>query len=256
MKILIIDDEPLARRRIRETLKDRVELETSFEEASHGLEGLEKITSFDPDLVFLDIEMPQMTGLELIRMIEVPKFELIFQTAHDEFAIKAFELNACDYLLKPFSDKRLIDATQKAKSRIESELNKKSATHPIQRLNEHLVKEKTYLEKLIVKLGTKSKFIELSQVQSFSSEDHMSYVHLEKLRYAIDLSLTHLEERLDPRLFLRVHRNSILRISEITSIKGGTEAMAILRDGSEHKISRDRLKKVKEILEASSIGKR
>jgi two-component system LytT family response regulator len=242
-RILIVDDEELARVRIRRFLEAQASA-LEIREAADGFEALEVIPGFHPDLIFLDIEMPELSGFDVLHHLENRPFAIIFQTAFDEFAVRAFEENACDYLLKPFSDERLAKALAKASG---------SAPAPGQwkSLDARLASERKFLERIVVSIGPRrSKLIDHREVLCFLSESHVTRAVLEKTDYAYDYSLTHLEERLDPSLFLRIHRNAIINTRGVVGLRSGPVPTVTLRNGMELKISRDRRAQVREVLKA------
>lgn len=229
MKILIVDDEELARVKIRGLLSKRSE---KFEilEAENGLEAFDLILSHKPQLVFLDIQMPGLTGMDLLRQLENRDFQVIFQTAYDEFAIQAFEENACDYLLKPFDQSRFNRALDRALSRIKEN----SPSRAIDAWN----KEKGYLEKLLVKVGLKTQIIDTGDIQCFVSRDHHTYIHLDKQEYIFDGSLEFLEKMLNPNEFVRTHRKSIVAKKSVSQIVGGPNMELVLKSGQRVPVSR------------------
>jgi two-component system LytT family response regulator len=143
-KILIVDDEPMARLRIRKLAEGRSDV-TAIEEAGDGVEALAKMAEFLPDVVFLDIEMPEMTGFEVLENLEVVPFVVVFQTAYQQFAIKAFEVNACDYLLKPFTDERWAESLERARRSMGARANQ------IEGLREHLHQQGMFLNRLLIR---------------------------------------------------------------------------------------------------------
>ena len=162
-RILIVDDEELARKKIKRFLRTCAP-DFSIHEAENGVRALQSIQEIAPNLVFLDIEMPGLSGLEVLQNIEHRPFKLIFQTAHAEFAVRAFEENACDYLLKPFDQERFQKALQRALARPENE--------NLLGLENQLRSEKQYLERLSVKLGNKTRLLKVNEVEYFTSKDH------------------------------------------------------------------------------------
>lgn len=238
MKILVVDDEDLARQKIVRFLS---ESKTLFEirEASNGLQALEMAAKFQPDLIFLDIEMPGLNGLQVLQNLENRSAKIIFQTAYDEYAIKAFEENACDYLLKPFSAERFHKSFAKALQSIQNE-------NVLQKIEDTLSSQ--YLEKICVKQGTRVKIISLSDVLCFLSKDHYTFVCTAEGESICDLSLTHIAERIDPAKFKRVHRHAIIAVDSIAAIKNGDNMQVQLKNGLSLPVSRSSRKIIKEIL--------
>ena len=231
MRILIADDEELARLRISTYLR-KVQPSVEIAEAENGFEAIDLVESFAPDLIFLDVEMPEMSGLQFLLHFEKRPFKVVFQTAFDEFAVKALEENAVDYLLKPFSDERLAKALERAgldnagKSTIE----------------DHLLASKVFLDKLIIKAGSKRKIIDVKDILSIRSESHVTRIFVRDIDFSYDYSLTFLEDRLDPNLFVRIHRNVIVAFDQIKSFDLGAKAQVVTKDGEVIGVSRERKK--------------
>lgn len=241
MRILVVDDEELARLRIVSFLKKQVP-DAVVAEAEHGFAAIQQVESFVPDLVFLDVEMPGMTGLQFLLHFETRPFKVVFQTAYDEFALKAFEENAVDYLLKPFSDERLAKALEKAGV----------ASAAPGTIDTHLLKNRIYLDKLYIKAGSKRRILDVSEIEVIKSEQHVTRVFLDGIDFAYDYSLTFLEERLDPDKFIRVHRNVIVPLEKITAFDLGAKAQVSLKNGEIIGVSRERKKQLAAILEKNS----
>ena len=241
MKVLVVDDEALARRRIVDYFRAARPGDT-VEEAEDGFEALEKLATFAPDLVFLDVEMPELSGFDVLMQLEARPFRVIFQTAYDEFAVRAFDANAIDYLLKPFSDERLAQAIAKAGG----------PPQALGDLDRHLVGEKMHLTKLTIRLGQRLKVVDAADVHYFLSESHVTRAFLHDIDYALDNSLTFLEERLDPRTFLRTHRNSLINLTSIKEVKQGSNMTVTLKSGVELPVSRERKK---QLLKALGLGR-
>lgn len=239
MQVLIADDEALARKRLRSFLEDRPEA-PEITEAKSGVEALELLRGKRFDLVFLDIQMPGFTGFELLAQIEQRDFALVFQTAYDEFAVKAFEENACDYLLKPFDEARFAKAFEKA-------LAQAGKTAPFSAL-EKTLRESGTLSRLLVKQGAKSLLVPVDEALAFVSRDHYSFLVAQEKEYILDLSLTHLEARLDAREFQRLHRNSLVRLASIRAVTGGDNMEVELENGLRLPVARGSRAKLKQFL--------
>ncbi len=237
-RVLIVDDEALARTRIRRTLEalDGYEIQ----EARDGFEALDRIHDFKPELVFLDIEMPELNGFEVLSNVGTRGFQVVFQTAFDQFAVKAFEVNACDYLLKPFTDERLRQSLQRAFG-----TPAQHPADPIEKLDQYLTSEQLYLEKFVVRAGTRNRVIDANEVFYFLSESHITRIFLEKIDFAYDHSLNYLEEKLDPKRFLRIHRNCIIRLDALATFAHGANAAVTLKNGATVQASREGAKALK-----------
>ena len=236
--ILIVDDEPLARLRIANYLKAK-HPDLAVVEARDCIEALEFIHKSQPTVAFLDIEMPGMTGIEMLDQLVNRAFPVIFQTAFNDFAVKAFEQNACDYLLKPFTDERLERALIKA-------LSQRGVADPaIERLLMQLPEPRKYLERIAIRAGAKMRLIEMDEIIYFLSDNHATRVFLSGVDFVYDQSLTFLEARIDPDVFQRIHRNAIVKLSTISSFKAGE---VVLKNGTQLSVSRERSKELRDIL--------
>lgn len=238
-KILIVDDEQLSRAKIKRFLEDRSENFTLFE-ASNGLQALDIIEREEPEIVFLDIEMPEMNGMDLVQAVGNPKFHLIFQTAYSEFAVEAFEKNALDYLLKPFNKERFDQALEKALTPGSNQ--EKQLTS----LTETLSKDDVFLSKVVVKRGMKNTLIPIEDVYWFKSENHYTYVCTADFEYIYSEPLKDLVARLDPKRFMQVHRNAIVNTRFIKDIIQGDNMRLVLDNGAEVQVSRSNKRVIKE----------
>lgn len=237
-KILIVDDEKMARDRIKRFLTSLANNIQIFE-AENAPEALEKIKNDKPDILLLDIQMPVMTGFDLLYQIEDRNFQIIFQTAYDEFAVKAFEVNACDYLLKPFTEERILTAIKKAFNLLDQKTN-------IQKLEKHLESSKVYLNTVISKSGTSTRLLKIADIMAFKSEDHYTFAITDKGEFIIENSLSWLEEKLDPNLFMRCHRSNLVQMEYIEKIGNTDSSLIYLKNGIELPLSRESRKKLKE----------
>lgn len=237
VKALIIDDERPARAELKKLLQDFPEIEITGE-AQNSKEATEKITELDPDLIFLDIQMPGKNGFELLQELErVPK--VIFTTAFDEYALKAFEVNALDYLLKPIDGKRLSEAINKLKQNI--------TTQKTQKEDRNLLTDK---DQFFVKDGEKCWFVKLADVRLFESIGNYAKVYFDNYKPLILKSLNSLEERLDERYFFRVNRKHIVNLKWVEKIEsyfnGGL--LLELRSGEKIEVSRRQSVKFREMM--------
>ena len=244
IRVLIVDDEELARSRIISLLSQINTYEIEYKEAKNAQEALGLINSFRPHMVFLDIEMPFINGINMLYNIEKDKrnFQIIFQTAYPEFALKAFEENACDYLLKPYSFERFSESFERAIKKIKLNYNS---------INENFLTEKKFIEQnnflefILVKIGNISHYVQVDEVSYFKSEEHRTSVFWDSKSQIIAFSLNHLEEVLDPKKFIRLHRNSIVRISNISKIISTKEGPIIeLKNLTQLQIAKNRKKEI------------
>lgn len=242
MKAIIIDDERLARAELRKLLQEFAEIEI-VDEAANADEGLQKIEGHNPDLVFLDIQMPGKTGFDMLSELDhVPI--VIFTTAYDEYALKAFEVNALDYLLKPVEPRRLADAVEKLKRNS----NHHSLTRTI-----HYSEPATALgenDQVFVKDGERCWFVKLSEVRLFESVGNYAKVFFGNNKPLILKSLNALEERLDDKVFFRANRKHIVNLRMIEKIEpyfnGGL--LLELKGAEKIEVSRRQTVKFKEMM--------
>ena len=210
LKALIIDDEEPARDIMKHYLKDMDEVEIIGESAD-GFSGLKAIQELKPDLVFLDVQMPKLTGLELLELLDQPPL-IIFSTAYDHYAIKAFEMNAVDYLLKPYSKERLIQAVQKAFA--QAGTGEKSTTR-VQNLVKTLEENTEYLQRIAVKSRHKVSVIPVNDVIYLEAEGDYVMIHTKDNKHLKEKTMKYFETHLDPERFIRVHRSSIVNADHI-----------------------------------------
>lgn len=241
-RTLLIEDERLAREELKSLLKDFMEIEI-VGEARNGSEALEMIKKLSPDLLFLDINMPEMNGFEMIKHLEeIP--QVIFVTAYDEFALKAFEVNALDYLLKPVDPIRLQEAIKKL-SNSEEEFNSHSDVFLASK-----DRTLTLEDKVFIKDGEKCWFIELRKIRMLESDGNYVKVYFDSSRPLLLRSLNSFEERLDARFFFRANRKFIINLQWISSIEnwfnGGLRVE--LMEGEKVEISRRQAIRFKEIM--------
>jgi DNA-binding LytR/AlgR family response regulator len=237
MKILIVDDEIIARKRLKEMLLE-IENEVEIEEAVNGKEALETIIRFSPEIVFLDIEMPVMSGLELLKKIET-KPVIIFTTAYDQYAIEAFENDAVDYLLKPFGKDRLQKALHKAREKLQKSPDMERFFNIISKLQ----KDRT-IQKLKIKEGDRIFFLDYDQIYYFSAEEKYTVVHSQKGEFIIDDSLNSLEKILPGDTFFRIHRNTLINLNYLQEIRKwfNGQYVAILKNNPDHPLPISRRK--------------
>jgi two-component system LytT family response regulator len=243
IRALIIDDEQLARELIKNYLKNRSDIHI-IGECENGFEGARDIVELKPDLVFLDIQMPKLNGFEMLELIDDPP-EIIFITAHNDFAIRAFEMNAVDYLLKPYSQERLIAAIQKATEKIQSGAGKEEK---INQLVHQPLTEK--LERIVVKTGTKIKVIPVDKINYLEAQDDYIMVYTDEGKHLKQGTMKYYEDHLDESKFIRVHRSYIVRIDQVVHLEPYAKDNFILKlkNGTALKVSRSGLKNLKDML--------
>ncbi len=233
-RTLIVDDEELARLRMTKLLEPYSAQIEVVGEATDGVSALEKIQALKPDVVFMDIQMPGMTGLEVIANLQGENQPwVVFATAFDEYAIKAFEENAIDYLLKPIEADRLQTTIQKLE-RLESKKIPADLTETVRRIIEQQSPAQRFLQRIQVKIGDRTLLLSVDQTIRFEAEDKYTTVHTDESKYVIDTPLVELEARLDPSKFMRVHRAHLVNVSRIAEIQRqfGGRLKVVLNDKS------------------------
>ncbi|EHQ28401.1 LytR/AlgR family response regulator transcription factor [Mucilaginibacter paludis] len=244
-RALIIDDEPLARLIVREYLMDFPQIEV-LQECGDGFEGVKAINQYQPDLIFLDVQMPKINGFEMLELVENPP-SVIFTTAFDEYAIKAFETHAVDYLLKPFSKERFTKAVDKWLHQSSPSKPQKTAEEIT---NSTVSASPAQHERIVVKTGTKVKIIPVQDVQYLEADDDYVSIHTQEGSFLKNKTMSFFEQTLDPRQFVRVHRSYILAVQQITRIDPYEKDahIAILKSGAKIPVSKAGYVKLKSVL--------
>jgi len=244
MKVIIIDDEPLARSIIREYLQFHPELEL-ISECHDGFEGVKAISQYRPDLIFLDIQMPKINGFEMLELIEDPP-AVIFTTAFDEYAIKAFESHAVDYLLKPFSRERFDKAVSKWLQKGRA-LSGKEQLGPLLGSVSNSPSEQ---HRVVVKLSGKIRIIPVDDIHFLEAADDYVKIHTREGSFLKNKTMGHFETILNKTQFVRTHRSYMLNISEITRIDPYEKDnhLAILKSGARVPVSKTGYVKLRSVL--------
>jgi two-component system, LytTR family, response regulator len=245
IKAIIIEDEELGRELIKNYVKtlDSIEI---IKECENGFEGAKAINELKPDLVFLDIQMPKLNGFEMLELIDdEQRPEIIFTTAYNQFAIQAFEQNAIDYLLKPFSQERFTEAIEKTIKRINTNA---PAEKIIQKLAHQPLTDT--LERIVVKSNSKITVIPTNKIRYLEAQDDYVMIYSMEGKHLKQATMKYFEENLDSKEFLRVHRSYIIRIDQVNQLEpyGKDSYIAKLKDGAAIKISKSGFKTLKEML--------
>ncbi len=230
MKVLIIDDEKPARQLLMELLSNKKELEI-LGEASNGFEALKLINTIKPELIFLDVQMPKINGFELLELLDHPPY-VIFTTAYSEYAIKAFELNAIDYLLKPIEENRLEMALNKV-------LKSESERPNIIKLNDSRFSENEILEKIVVKNGNQIHILAIDEIERIEAYDDYVKIHANNKFHLKKMTMKFLENKLPNGQFIRIHRSHILNSDYLKRLEamGKESHVAILKNGDKVPVS-------------------
>lgn len=240
---IIIDDEQPARTLIGAYLRKWEQIQV-VAECSNGFEALKAIKEHQPQILFLDVQMPKITGLELLEVLDTP-VQVIFTTAYDQYALKAFELNAVDYLLKPFTEKRFGDAVTKVIQKIKSgELGNNQVVESVQQ------DMADYLERVVVKKGNKLEVIALNDILYLEAQEDYVMIHTEKGHFLKAKTMKYFEDHL-PGQFIRIHRSYIANVEKIERLEPYDKDtyMAILNAGQKIKVSRTGYKKLRQQME-------
>ncbi len=247
IRTIIIDDEQHARKLIRTYLGKHQEIEI-IAECENGFEGLKAIQEHKPDLLFLDIQMPKITGFEMIELLDETPV-IIFSTAYDEYAIKAFELNTADYLLKPYGEDRFAKAVKKAIERV-GESREKAEDTGVDPIIESHQEARGSIDRVVVRSGNKIKVIPIEQIESIEAYDDYVNIHTDEGRFLKQQRMSYYEKHLNSKEFARVHRSHIVRLSRIVQIEpyGKESKVLLLKSGMKIKVSRSGLKVLKEKL--------
>ena len=244
MRVMIVDDEDLARGLVREFLACHADVDI-VAECANGFDAVKAITELDPDLVFLDIQMPKLNGFEVVELAG-RKTHYIFVTAFDQYALKAFDVHAVDYLLKPFSQQRFNEALAHARGNLQVSLQ--SSLGVAAMVGEAAERNKP-LARVLIRDGAKVHVIATDKIDFIEAQDDYVQINAEGKGYLKHQRLSELESQLDPAMFVRVHRSYILNIGCISRIEQGKDShSAILADGMRIPVSRSGLQKVKDLI--------
>jgi len=243
IRAAIVDDEELARGLVREYLAAHREVEI-VAECANGFEAVKAVTELSPDLLFLDIQMPKLNGFEVLEVLDEHP-AVIFVTAYDEYALKAFEVHAVDYLLKPFSKERFAEALLRAKERIG-----KKERPDLSRLAAEAQPGKRPLDRLLIREGSRVHVIPVGKIDYIEALDDYFSVKTEGKKLLKQGTLSTLEKELDPKRFLRIHRSIILNIDRLSKIEpyAKESRVAILNDGTRLQVSRAGYARLRDLL--------
>ncbi len=245
MKVVVIDDEPLARMVVLEYLQQQAGIEV-VAECNDGFQGVKAIMQHKPDLIFLDIQMPKINGFEMLELLDTMP-AVIFTTAFDEYAIKAFESNAIDYLLKPFSKERFDLAIEKYKSKAG---NAPTAEKNIQSLLETASKQPDDQNRIVVKNGSDIRIVPVQDIQYIEAYDDYVKIFTRDTYYLKKKTMNYYEQVLDGSKFFRTHRSYIINLQELTKIEPleKNTYIAMLKNGKKIPLSRTGYTRLKEML--------
>jgi two-component system LytT family response regulator len=243
LRVIVVDDEALARTLLRELLAAHADIEI-IAECGNGFEAVKAVTEKKPDLILLDIQMPKLDGFDVLELIgtEVP---VIFVTAYDQYAIKAFQVHAVDYLLKPFGAERLAEALARARVRIGAR-----EVLPAKALVSEARAARSPLERILIRDKAEVHVIPVAKIDYFESQDDYVSLKVGDKTMLKEQTLSELEQLLDPGRFVRIHRRYLLNVARLAKIEQSMtdSRVAVLQDGTEIPISRSGYAKLREIL--------
>ena len=244
-RAIIIDDEKLAREIIKGYIKSNSNIEI-IAECSNGFDGIKKINEIEPDLIFLDIQMPKINGFEMLELLDNPP-AIIFTTAYDQFALKAFEVNAVDYLLKPFSAERFKEALDKALVHLK---DKKFNTSAVKNLIVEKDSSNEFLDRVVIKDGPKISIVPSDKIKYLEAQDDYVMIYSDEGKFLKQKTMRYFESHLNPKDFVRIHRSfiaSIKRIKKIELLEKETYQI-VLEDKTSLPVSKSGYDRLKEML--------
>ncbi len=248
-KIIIVEDERPARDLLKTYLEAFPEMEV-IGEYDNGFDGLKAINELKPDAIFLDVQMPKLTGFELLEVLEHQP-EVIFTTAYDQFAIRAFERNAVDYLLKPFSKERFKEAMVKLNSRLETKEGSAKGESGIEKIRQHFAESDEKLHRVVIKKSGKIHVISTGDINFLEAQDDYVMIYTDDGKYLKQQTMKYFEQHLDNKQFVRVHRSYIANITCIERIEPYEKSnfVLILKDGNKVPVSRSGMQVLRENLD-------
>ena len=247
IKTLIIEDEAPARRLLKEFMNSFPEIEL-LDECTDGFEGARKIMEYKPDLIFLDVQMPRINGFEMLELLRGEDIPLIiFTTAFDEFAIKSFEYNTCDYLLKPISQERFKKAVTKALDQLK---DKKNPTQDLSSMVDQALGDGKYLDRIVIRSGSNIHVVYCDDLLCIEASDDYVIIHTTADQWVKKQTMKFYEDKLDPAEFVRVHRSFIIKVYGINRIEPYSKDayVAILHNGLKVSVSKAGYSRLKEML--------
>jgi two-component system, LytTR family, response regulator len=257
VRTLVVDDEPLARQSLRILLEGDPQV-ALIGEAGSGREALALIRRESPDLVFLDIQMPELDGFGVLERIEAAELPVVvFVTAFDQYALRAFEYHALDYLLKPFDDARFEKTLRRAKEQVEQREIKDLSRRLIALLEGRegqtvsASAQPQYLSRLLIKSAGRVSFLKTEEIDWIGAEDYYVKLHVGRKNHLLRETMNDMEAKLDPARFVRIHRSAIVNVERIRELHQhfNGEYLVVLQDGTELKLSRSRREQLQTLLE-------
>jgi two-component system LytT family response regulator len=260
IRTLIVDDEPLARRNLRLLLEKDPQIEV-VDECRNGREAVKAIHALSPDLIFLDIQMPEMDGFDVLEHVGPDQIQaIIFVTAFDQYALKAFDVHALDYLLKPFDDERFAHALRRAKAQIEAREINRLSKRLLALLDERESQRassshrRDYLTRLMIKVSGRVVLLKVDEIDFIEADGNYAKLHVGRKAHLLREKMHDLEQRLDPARFVRIHRSVIVNLDRIKEMHPhfNGDYIVVLDDGRQLRLSRTRRENLEARLKAVS----
>jgi two-component system, LytTR family, response regulator len=252
IRTLIVDDEPLAREGVRMLIEDDPEIEV-VGECANGHQAITAFTERKPDLVFLDVQMPKITGFEVLEAISDERLPfVIFVTAYDKYALRAFEVHALDYLLKPFTRERFQAALERAKAQIRRR-NEQELNQTLRSLLEDMRPQKNFLERLVIKTAGRIFFLDVEEIDWIEAAENYVRLHAGRESHLVHGTMNKLASRLNPAQFLRIHRSTIVNLKKIKQLEPlfHGEYVVTLQDGTQLSSGRSYRQQLQSLLDDS-----
>ena len=252
MRVLIVDDEPLARRGVCARLRNFPDVEI-IGECGDGESAVESILSLEPDLIFLDVQMPGIDGFEVLRALPVERLPaVVFLTAHEEHALRAFDVHALDYLLKPLEDDRFAVAVNRARKQLDTSAKAELVGRMLGLLDE---RSGRYSSRFVVRAGSRIQVVLAEDLEWIAAADDYSELHTRDGTHLLRETMNSLEKKLDPAKFARIHRSRIVRLAHILELHNieNREYLVKLRDGSQHRSSRTHADRLERWLRSAKV---
>ncbi len=245
IRAIVVDDEDLARQMLQEYLVEFPNIEI-VGECDSGEQAVKNINSLQPDLIFLDVQMPELSGFGVLKKLEKIPF-VIFSTAYDKYALQAFEVNAVDYLLKPYDRQRFNQAVQRVLERIE---NNAPSNEQLQSLINSIQMDKADTKRLWIKENGSLKPIKLQEIDWIEAMDDYACLHVGKANHLVNQTMRELEAKLGDKMFMRIHRSTIVNLDSIQQLRpiGDGSYQVILKDSTKLSLSRGQAKKLKKLV--------
>ena len=253
IRTLIVDDEPLARDKMRAFLEKELDIEI-LGECRDGREAVEMIDEKNPDLVFLDVQMPELNGFEVLENLEAdPLPTVVFTTAYDQYALKAFDVHAIDYLLKPFDRERFSQAMARARNEVENRQVGDMKQQMMALLKDVGTRRPSFPERLVVKSSGRVVFIKVEDIDWVDAAGNYVKLHVGNENHMLRETMGRIEKRLDPQKFLRIHRSTIVNIERIRELQQQFHGdyLVVLHSGQRLTLSRSYREKIQDLLDRS-----